>query len=213
MRSMLNFHCLSGVNFVANEQQAYELWFRTVSACVLAEQAYGSKVVFRLRYAQLTDEPEAAMRDLHNFLGEPYTAQCLTPLQKKINSSNVPLDFQIGDPKNDPAIIQRALLLNAEVQQASQASKPSPSAAAEMETAFYEEAYRKTQRLVKVQTRARRLAQEIKRKRAFIQELLDWRRRHKLRRLLFNYKSTALFSWTAYFADVMDCLDCLSTTT
>jgi len=136
----------------------------------------------------------------------------LTPLQKKINSSNVPLDFQLGDPKNGPAIIRRALLLNAEVQKASQASKPSPAAAAEMESAFYEEAYRKTQRLVKVQARVRRLAQEIKRKKAFVQELLTWRRRHKLRRLLFNYKSTALFSCTAYFADVMDCLDCLSTT-
>ena len=152
------------------------------------------------------------MRDLLNFLGEPYTAQCLTPLQRKINSSNVPLDFQVGDPKNDPAIIRRALLLNAEVQKASQASEPSPAAAAEMETAFYEEAYRKTQRLAKVQGRARRLAQEIKRKRAFIQELLAWRRRHTLRRLLFSYKSTTLFSCTAYFADVMDCLDCLSTT-
>ncbi len=212
VRSILNFHRLSGGNVVANEQEAYELWFRSVSACVLAEQAYGAKVVFRLRYAQLADQPEAAMRDLLNFLGEPYTAQCLTPLQKKINSSNVPLDFQLGDPKNDPAIIQRALLLNAEVQQASQASELSPAAGAKMEAAFYEEAHRKSQQLGKVQARAKRLAREIKRKRAFIQELLAWRRRHKLLRLLFSYKSTALFSCTAYFADVIDCLDCLSAT-
>jgi hypothetical protein len=94
VRSILNFHRLSGGNVGANEQEAYELWFRSVSACVLAEQAYGAKVVFRLRYAQLTDQPEAAMRDLLNFLGEPYTAQCLTPLQKKITSSDVPLDFR-----------------------------------------------------------------------------------------------------------------------
>jgi hypothetical protein len=212
VRSMLNFHRLCGVKLVANEQQAYDLWFRMVSACVLAEQAYGPKVVFRLRHAQLTDQPEAVMRALLNFLGEPYTAQCLTPLQKRINSSNVPSDFQLGDPKSDPAIIQRAIRLDAEIRQASQASELSPAAAAEMESAFYKEAHKKNQRLAEVQARAGRLAQEIKRKRAFIQELLARRRHHNLRRFLFSYKSTALFSCTAYFADVMDCWDCLSAT-
>jgi len=210
--SMLNFHRLTRVNLVANEQEAYNIWFRSVIACVLAEQAYGPKVVFRLRYAQLTDQPEVAMRALFKFLGEPYAPECLTPLQKRINSSNVPLDSQLGDPTTDPVIIQRARLLDAEVQRASQASELSPAAGAEMETAFYEEAHKKSQRLDKVQARANRLAREIKRKRAFIQELLAWRRGHKLRRLLFGYKSTALFSCTAYFADVMDFFDCLSAT-
>jgi len=30
VRSMLNFHPLAGVNLVANEQEAYDCWFRTV---------------------------------------------------------------------------------------------------------------------------------------------------------------------------------------
>src|SRR5206468_2190083 len=64
VRSMLNFHRVSGGRLVANEQEAYNYWLRTVSSCLLAERAYGPHVVFRLRYSDLVNEPEAAFRSL-----------------------------------------------------------------------------------------------------------------------------------------------------
>ena len=67
VRSMLNFHRVSGGCLVANEQEAYNYWLRTVSSCLLAERAYGPRVVFRLRYADLVNEPEAAFRSLLSF--------------------------------------------------------------------------------------------------------------------------------------------------
>jgi hypothetical protein len=88
VRSMLNFHRIAGVSLVASEQEAYDYWFRAVSACLLAEQAYGLGVVFRLRYSELVDQPEASLRSLRNFLGEPFAAECLIPSEKE---STVPM--------------------------------------------------------------------------------------------------------------------------
>ena len=209
VRSMLNFHRLTAVKMVDSEQQAYNFWFRMVRACLLAEDAYGPNVVFRLPYSQLTDQPEVAMRALLNFLGEAYMPQCLTPLQKKINSSNVPPDFRLTAQQSD-RIIQRAIQLHAKILTTPQASEPSLAAAAELETEFF---CQKGTELAKVQARVERLAQEIKRKRAFIRELRASPRHHKLRRLLFGYKSTALVSGAAYVADALDFADFLSVMT
>jgi len=216
VRSMLNFHRLTAIKMVDSEQQAYNIWFRMVRACLLAEDAYGPNVVFRLPYAQLTDQPEVAMRALLNFLGEPYVSECLTPLRKKINSSNVPPDFRLTAPHSD-RIIQLATQLDAKILTTPQASQPSVAASAELEAEFFSqkatELAKVQARLAKVQARVERLAEEIKRKRAFIRELRASPRRHKLRRLLLGYKSTALFSCAAYLADALDFADCLSFTT
>ena len=209
VRSMLNFRRLTGVKLVDSEQQAYHIWFHMVRACLLAEEAYGPKIVFRLRYSQLTEQPEVAIRSLLNFLGEPYAPQCLTPLQKKINSSNVPPDFQLTARHSD-SIIQRAIQLDAKLLRARQPSQPSLAAAAELETEFCcRDADKKTQ-LARIQARVQRLTQEIKRKRTFIQELRASRPRRKLRRFLFGFKSSALLSCAAYLADAIDCADYLS---
>src|SRR6266568_1612405 len=138
VRSILNFDRLGEGSLVANEQQAYEYWLRTVNACLLAERAYGPRVVFRLRYSDLVDTPEAALRSLLNFLGESYTAECLTPLTKRINSSNVPADFKIGDPATDAAVVERATRICAQLVETPQPSEASPSAAEELEAAFAE---------------------------------------------------------------------------
>ncbi len=138
VRSMLNFHRVGGGSLVANEQEAYNYWFRAVSSCLLAERAYGPRVVFRLRYSDLVDTPESALRSLLNFLGESYTAECLTPLTKRINSSNVPADFKIGDPATDAAAVERATRLCAQLVETPQPSEASPSAAEELEAAFAE---------------------------------------------------------------------------
>jgi hypothetical protein len=138
VRSMLNFDRVAGFQLVANEEEAYKYWLRTVSACVKAEQAYGPHVVHRLPYAALIENPESAMRALLDFLGEPYSAKCLGPLALRINSSNVPADFKSDDPATDPAIVEQARRLSTELDETEQPSQASRAAADEMEAGFRE---------------------------------------------------------------------------
>ena len=138
VRSMLNFDRIAGIRLVANEEEAYHYWFRAVSSCLLAEQAYGPGVVFRLRYSELIDQPETSLRSLLHFLGEPFAAECLGPLQKKMNSSNVPADFKLGSSHTDPAVVERAIRLNAEIEATPQPSEASAAAADKVEAAFCE---------------------------------------------------------------------------
>jgi hypothetical protein len=95
---MLNFHRIAGVSLVASEQEAYDYWFRAVSAYLLAEQAYGLGVVFRLRYSELVDQPEASLRSLRNFLGEPFAAGCLIPSEKESTVPMYPLISSLATP-------------------------------------------------------------------------------------------------------------------
>lgn len=136
VRSMLNFHRIAGTHLVANEEEAYKYWLRTVRACLKAEDAYGPGVVYRLRYTALVENPESALRSLLDFVGEPYSAKCLEPLSKRINSSNVPPDFQSDDPATDPAIVEQARRLSAEIEQTAQPTKHSPAAADELDAEF-----------------------------------------------------------------------------
>ena len=138
VRSMLNFHRVAGTHLVPNEEEAYKYWLRTVRACIKAEQAYGPTVVYRIRYAELIDTPESAMRSLLDFLGEPYTASCLEPLAQRINSSNVPPDFKADDAATDPAVVKKATRLWAQIEENPQAASASRAAADEMDAAFAE---------------------------------------------------------------------------
>jgi hypothetical protein len=138
VRSMLNFHRIAGNRLVANEEEAYGYWLRAVSACLKAEQAYGPRVVLRLRYSELVDSPETAMRSVLKFVGERYVTASLKPLQERINSSKVPADFKIGDPETDSMLVERATQLSTEMIETPQPSEASPAAAEEMEAAFYE---------------------------------------------------------------------------
>jgi hypothetical protein len=72
----------------------------------------------RVRYANLIDSPESTMRSLPAFLKEPYTAKCLEPLALRINSSEVPPDFNLDDSDTDPAMIEAAQRLSAEIENA-----------------------------------------------------------------------------------------------
>jgi hypothetical protein len=136
VRSMLNFHRVSGIQLVRNEEKAYMYWLRTVSACINAEEAYGPNVVYRLRYADLVSNPESAMHSLLNFLHEPYTAKCLEPLGRRINSSNVPDDFVADDPATDAALVAQATRLSADLETNPQSREPSPAAADALEIEF-----------------------------------------------------------------------------
>jgi hypothetical protein len=136
VRSMVNFHRVAGINLVANEEEAYRYWIRTVSACLVAERAYGPNVVHRIRYADLIDSPESTMRSLLDFLGEPYIANCLEPLAQRINSSNVPADFKADDPATDPAVVEEATRLSRDLEETAQPAEASRAAADEMEAGF-----------------------------------------------------------------------------
>jgi len=138
VRSMLNFHRVAGSSVAANEQEAYNYWFRSGSSCLLAERAYGPGVVFRLRYSDVVTKPEPALRSLFDFLEEPYAAKCLEPLARRINSSNVPADFEADDPATDPTVIEKATRLWIEVEKGPQPSQGSLAATEEMEAAFDE---------------------------------------------------------------------------
>jgi hypothetical protein len=144
VRSMLNFHRVAGTQLVTNEEEAYKYWLRMVNACLKAEQAYGPRVIYRLGYAALIDKPEAAIRSLLDFVGEPYSAKCLEPLAQRINSSSVPVDFKSDDPATDPIIVEAARRLYAEIQQTPPPAEGSPAVADELEAAFQEPYLRAT---------------------------------------------------------------------
>src|SRR5438552_10112221 len=106
--SMMSFYRVGGTHLVANEQEAYEYWLRAVRACVQAEKAYGSKVIYRLRYSDLITNSKAAIRSVLKFLGEPYAAACLEPLREKINSSRVSGNFRGEELRAKPSLVEEA---------------------------------------------------------------------------------------------------------
>jgi len=138
VRSMVNFHRVAGFKLVANEEDAYRYWFRTVSACLTAERAYGPSVVHRIQYAELIDSAESTMRSLFGFLGEPYTAKCLEPLAERINSSGVPQDFRSESRATNSAIMEEACRLSTELEEGTPPTADSSAVADELEAAFRE---------------------------------------------------------------------------
>jgi hypothetical protein len=138
VRSMVNFHRATGIQLVANEEDAYRYWLRTVSACVMAERAYGSCVVHRMRYADLINDPESTMRSLLDFLEEPYSERCLEPLELRINSSTVPANCETDRPPANPVVVAEAMRLCAELERTAQPAEASSAVAIEMEAAFQE---------------------------------------------------------------------------
>ena len=136
VRSLLNFFPDGRNRLVANEQAAYEYWLRRVSCCVAAEQAYGPDVIYRMRYSEIVERPESGIRSLLNFLGEPYSSQCLEPLAQRINSANVPVDFNASDPATDLAIVERGRQLSDELQTSPQPREASPGVAEKLEAEF-----------------------------------------------------------------------------
>jgi hypothetical protein len=170
VRSMLNFHRVAGFPLVADEEEAYKYWLRTVRACLKAEEAYGPCVVHRLRYADLIGNPESAIRLTLGFLQERYTAKCLEPLGRRINSSNVPDDFVADDAATDAALVEQATRLSAELETTPQSSEPSPSAADALETEFQQrtqyvaaldKTYKEAQRLIRVLEKQNRAMTEV----------------------------------------------------
>jgi len=70
-------------------KEGLDVWSSHTEHARLAELAFGSKRVFRLHFERLSADPEALLRELCEFLGEEYDANCLLPLSTRINSSDV----------------------------------------------------------------------------------------------------------------------------
>jgi len=157
VRSMLNFHRVAGFPLVPNENEAYKYWLRTVKACAQAEQAYGPRVVHRLSYADLIENPDGVMHSLLEFVGEAYCSRCLEPLGKRINSSNVPADFVANDPATDRLVVEEATNLYAKLQRTRLPGEVVPAVADEMETAFY----RKVQHMATADEQLRKARRRI----------------------------------------------------
>lgn len=196
VRSMLHFHSVSGESLVANTQEAYRYWLNTVSNCLLAERAYGRSVIFRLRYSDLVAKPDATLKAVFTFLGEPFAQECLGPLAQRINSSNVPADFTIDHSETDPSLVEQATRLSQQIEESSQPLETSLQAIEELEAAFgktvqfvaaLDRKYGMAQQVIaglqeenqRITTRAGRLSQEVKKKRAIIQDLRARRERSK----------------------------------
>ncbi len=136
VRSLLNFFPNGRNRLVANEQAAYEYWLRRVTACVEAEQAYGPDVVYRMRYSDIVEQPESAVTSLLGFLGESYAPECLEPLAERINSANVPADFNARDLATDPAVVAQARELSDHLQSSPQPREASVTVAEKLEAEF-----------------------------------------------------------------------------
>lgn len=69
--------------------EGLRVWYNHTEHAHFAEQALGRDRVFRLDFERLASDKEALFREVADFLGEPWSAECLAPLASRINSSAV----------------------------------------------------------------------------------------------------------------------------
>jgi hypothetical protein len=146
-----------------------------------------------MRHSDLVGAPEDTLRSIFSFLSEPFAPECLEPLARRINSSNVPADFQIDDHGTDPSLIRQAMRLSREVEESSQPLETFAAAIEQIESDFEERVqfaanlpkeFRKAQELIltqqtknqRISARAARLAMEVEKKSATIRHLRDGRK-------------------------------------
>ena len=89
-RSLMRFSRTGARDY--DHDEAYRTWTRLTRAAWLGERALGRARMLQVRYEDFTGRPEQAFRRVLAFLGEPYAADCLKPLDNKINSSEVERD-------------------------------------------------------------------------------------------------------------------------
>jgi Sulfotransferase family len=113
VKSLMNFARLGVPNY--SEQSALDEWIRKVTVCVQAEHDFGPARFLRILHRDLVDAPEATVARCLDFLQEPFCPDCLKPLRMKINSSNVPPDFDSYESATDPELREEAARLSAEL--------------------------------------------------------------------------------------------------
>jgi hypothetical protein len=85
--SMARFDRIGGER--ADPSAAVEAWRQRVGIAYLAERAYGSDVVKRVRYEELIDQPARLMREIFAFLEEPAFDAAANAFEVRLNSSKV----------------------------------------------------------------------------------------------------------------------------
>jgi hypothetical protein len=123
VRSLVMFSA-DGAKVVQNECDAYKYWLNTARACVSAETAFGSDRIYRVRYADLASDPAGTVAALLDFLEEPFCEDCLEPLATRINSSRVPSGFDSRDGTTPDHLLDEAVKLSDQLQQARAPSPP-----------------------------------------------------------------------------------------
>ncbi|MDX6689188.1 MAG: hypothetical protein QOG15_645 [Solirubrobacteraceae bacterium] len=76
-----------------SEREAVERWTNAALAGAEAERALGDKRVLRVTYDELLCSPEVLVRQVLEFVGEPYDGRCLRPLR----------GIRTGTPDAEPA--------------------------------------------------------------------------------------------------------------
>jgi hypothetical protein len=89
-----------------------------------------------MRYVDLINQPEHTMRCLLDFLGERYTAECLEPLAQRINTANVPADFDERESGTNPKTVEHARQLSEQLQSSTQPREASHEVAAKLDAEF-----------------------------------------------------------------------------
>jgi hypothetical protein len=89
-RSLMRFSRTGARDF--DHDEAYRAWMRLTRAAWMGERALGRARMLQVRYEDFTGRPEQAFQRVLAFLGENYSADCLKPLDNKINSSQVERD-------------------------------------------------------------------------------------------------------------------------
>ena len=70
-------------------EQGLQTWIEHTENAWFAERAFGRDRVYRLDFKRIGDDPENLFREVLAFLGEPWEPDCLQPLERKLNSSEV----------------------------------------------------------------------------------------------------------------------------
>lgn len=111
-RSLMGFDRIGGRRHDVDE--AYERWLRNVGACVEAERRWGPERVLRVLHRDLKDDPEGLLRRCLAFAEEPWSADCLTPLGQRINSSGTSGPVEVPRP-DDATLLARVRRLEGEL--------------------------------------------------------------------------------------------------
>lgn len=101
-RSLMKFSRTGARDY--EQDEAYKTWTRLTRAALEGERALGTGRMLRLRYEDFVGKPETAFRRALDFLGEAYSADCLQPLAKKINSSEVTPESVVVDDSTPVAV-------------------------------------------------------------------------------------------------------------
>lgn len=106
--SLSNFDAVGGIRH--NLDDAIKNWIDHSHHAYLTQRALGPERVYVARFEQLGEDPRAFLGGILSFLGEDWSDNCLGPLTKKINSSNV----EHQRTKVREAVSQRALYRKAD---------------------------------------------------------------------------------------------------